>query len=155
MKNVFKILAAAVFFGALGWLGIYLYWHFKIIGAIKTMESRAVPQSPGSALPYSVPEEQVAELRAAGCRALPYLVSSLEGSKNPMYLLAASDLIQKFVAPADPSQGSSFPSDNTFSGDDSAELRQRKCQIIKEWWRGRSLEYHQTWRVWTDRCPKE
>jgi len=155
MKIVSRVLFGAVFLAALGWLGLYLSWHFKIVGAIQTLETRAVPAPPGSSLPYSVPEEQLAELRSAGCRALPYLVSSLEGSKNPVYLMVACDLIQKFVAPTDPSKPSSFPPEIAFVPDEAPEARQRKCQVIRDWWRLRGEEYHQSWRVWKDRCPRD
>jgi len=155
MKNLSKVLFAAVFFGALGWLGMYLYWHFKVVGAIKTLETQAAPAQPGSPLPYSLPEEPLAEVRSAGCRALPYLVSSLEPSKSPAYLLGAYDLIHKCVAPSDPSQAPDFPVDVRPTIDDTADDRARKCRSVQDWWRARGAEYHQAWRVWKDRCPRE
>ena len=155
MGKVIKILAAALFFAALGWLGMYLFWHFKIVGAIKTLQTQAAPPAPGSALPYSLPEDAMGEIRAAGCRALPYLVSSLDAGKNPAYLAGAFDLIQKAVVIGDAPPTGDFPADARFSPDDQTPDRERKCRAVQDWWRYRGVEYHQSWRVWKDRCPRE
>ena len=114
MKTAAKVLAVVVFFACLGWVGLSLYWHFKILGAIRTMQSEAGPAKPGSALGYSVPEEPMKEIEAAGCRALSYLVDSLEPSKNPAYLVAACVLISKATVP-DPSKPPARPGLSTES----------------------------------------
>ncbi len=155
MKTVLKVLAAAAFFAALGWLGMYLYWHFKIVGAIKTLETQAAPPAPGSTLAYSLPEDALGEIRAAGCRALPYLVSSLEAGKNPAYLGGAFDLIQKAATTGAAAPTADFPADARFTPDDQTHDRERKCKAVQDWWRYRGEEYHQSWRVWKDRCPRE
>lgn len=155
MGKVVKILGAVVFFAALGWLGMYLFWHFKIVGAIKTLETQAAPPAPGSALPYSLPEEALGEVRAAGCRALPYLISSLDARKNPAYLTGAFDLIQKALTIGEAPPPPEFPSDARFTPDDQTLDRERKCRVMQDWWRARGGEYHQAWRVWKDRCPRE
>ncbi len=155
MKIFLKVLFAAAFFGALGWLGMYLYWHFKVVGAIKTLETQAAPAPPGSPLPYALPEEPLGEVRSAGCRALPYLVSSLQPAKNPAFLVGAFDLIQKALVTGEAPPPGDFPVDARFSADDQTPDRERKCRAVQDWWRARGKEYHQAWRVWKDRCPIE
>src|SRR5258706_7222672 len=81
----------------LGWLGGYLSWHFRITGALESMEVQAMPAPAGSLLGYSVPEETTQQLKSAGCRALPYLFRRLNPRKNPMFLAAASTLIYETV----------------------------------------------------------
>ena len=162
MKTAAKVLAVVVFFACLGWVGLSLYWHFKILGAIRTMQSEAGPAKPGSALGYSVPEEPMKEIEAAGCRALSYLVDSLiettlEPSKNPAYLVAACVLISKATVP-DPSKPPARPglsTESMISAEDSPPDRAKKCNEIREWWRLYGNEFHQGWRIWTDRCAKD
>jgi hypothetical protein len=154
MKTAGKVLAGAAALAVLIWAGIATYWYFKIYGGIRAMESGAAPAKNLGALPYTVPEEPLQEIRAAGCRAFPYLVESLDPGGNPAYLVVATEILCK-GAEAKPSAHQEFPPEMKILYEDSAEDRTKKCNQIKAWWRLHGPELHQGWRVWSGRCAGE
>jgi hypothetical protein len=140
------------------WVFLFLYWHFKILGAITTMINGAAPPKPGSAtnrIGYSVPAEPMDEVEDAGCRALPYLVNSLDPDKNPAYLLAAEELLRKLTAPKDPHSPNTQCPDVRLSLQDEPPDRKQKCEEIRTWWLLHGKEFHQGWRIWSNHCAKD
>jgi hypothetical protein len=141
------------------WVCAYMYWHFKIMGAVTTMMNQTTPPKAGSVYTkekYAVPDEPLDEIEDAGCRALPYLVNSLDPEKNPAYLLVATDLLRKLTAPPEPG-GSIHPQcpDVRMSLDDGPGDRKYKCDQIRDWWVLHGKEFHQGWRIWAHHCAKD
>lgn len=145
---------------AFAWVCLFLFWHFKILGAIATMINQAAPAKPGTLgtkSGYSVADETMDEIEDAGCRAFSYLVSSLDPDKNPAYLLLVEDLLRKGTAPPVPGKVSwrvQCP-DVKFSLDELPDERKRKCGEIRTWWTLHAKEFHQGWRVWSSHCAKD
>ncbi|HXX94477.1 MAG TPA: hypothetical protein VEN81_12650 [Planctomycetota bacterium] len=141
------------------WVCLFLYWHFKILGAITTLMNQTTPPKPGSAqnkVNYAAPDEPIGEIEDAGCRALPYLVKSLDAEKNPAYLLLAYDLLRNMTAPPNP-QSTAHPQcpDVRLSYEDGPPERKDKIEEIRSWWTLHGKEFHQGWRIWAPRCPRE
>lgn len=150
--------AVSIIAGAL-WVFMFLYWHFKILGAITTMINGAAPPKPGSAtnrIGYSVPSEPMDEIEDAGCRALPYLVNSLDPEKNPAYLLAAVELLRNLTGPKEghPAVHPQCP-DVRMSLEDQLPERKAKCEEIRDWWTLHGKEFHQSWRIWSSHCAED
>ncbi|MBI3858385.1 MAG: hypothetical protein HY293_22095 [Planctomycetes bacterium] len=156
MKTAAKFLAAAVILGALAWTGTYLYWHIRILGAIRTLETQTAP-----VIGTSVGNEEnlgaFDVLRSAGCRSLPYLVGALSTPNNSLFMWDAFWQILGNTLPghrSDPENSATldFLSENRFEPNDSAPKRQEKLEKIRSWWRESGRKYHQTWRVWSSNC---
>jgi len=147
MKTLVGWLCAAVATAALGWVGTYLYWHVRIVGAIRTLETQAGGAGGG---------EGEGVLLDAGCRALPYLVASLEPRKNPYFLKVASVQISSLAFSRAAAGGNSeLPAEDwSITLDDSAAERARKCDAIQQWWLQNGARYHRTWRVWSSNCAR-
>jgi hypothetical protein len=147
MKGVLKAAAILVAAALVCWLGGYLYWHFRLIGAIHTLEARTGP--------VGTDQDAYDALHDAGCRALPYLVGSIQGSKNP-HLQALATAIMKNSLQGPISRGereiSEMLGNWLISPDDSAAERQKKADEIQTWWRAYGEPRHSTWRWWTRDC---
>lgn len=156
MKSPLKALllsaAIATTIVLLAWAGGILYWHFKITGAIRSLETEG-----GSTGDFNL--EPVRVLRyEAGCRALPYLVSSLDPTLNPLFLARATTLIA--IEVDEPGRKGDRWSPSISEGkfewcitlDDSIEQRRKKCEAVREFWKAHGRSHHQTWKVWTRAC---
>jgi hypothetical protein len=121
------ILIAAL--AATAWSCVFIYWDFKIRRAIQG------------------PDREV--LSAAGCRALPYLVTALGPQRRLTFL---SDAHRFIVDRATGANDSQFLKAREFEVTDTIDERARKCREIQEWWRAAQPDYHQRWRVWSAKC---
>jgi hypothetical protein len=159
MKDMAKWAAAAAVFAVLGWTGLYLWWHFKILGALNTLESRTMPAKGGQPRSTSVPEEAEQAIEEAGCRAMHYLVGSVQTAKNQAYLVVAYELMTLITTPTAEEAGikpplrTPLPPNSKFTGDDPESVRDSRAAALKTWWLLHCKEYHQGWRVWSERCP--
>src|SRR5436189_2617193 len=82
MKPVLKLVAGGAALAAVVWVGLYLYWHVRISGALSTLKS----QNPPNILDKSVDPlkgEAYDTLAGAGCRSLPALAGALNSGNNP------------------------------------------------------------------------
>jgi hypothetical protein len=147
MKSFLKAAAILVAVAGVAWLGGYLYWHIRLVGAIHTLEARTGPQG--------TDQDAYDALHDAGCRAIPYLVGSIQGSKNPNLQSLATALMKASL------QGPISRGDREIaeklSGwlinpDDSAAERQKKADEIQAWWREHGEPRHSRWRWWTGDC---
>ncbi len=159
-EGAFKGAMGLSLLAGFAWICMFLYWHFKILGAISTMINEAAPPKPGSVtnkIGYSVPDEPLEDIREAGCRAFSYLVSSLDPEKNPAYLLVVEEHLRKSTAPPAPGQPSAHPQcpDVRLSLEDEPANRKRKCDEIKTWWAAHSKEFHQGWGIWSNHCARD
>jgi hypothetical protein len=128
---------------------MFIYWHVKITGLIRTLESAA-----GNQDGYATYE---ALRYGAGCRALPYLVRALDPAKNPYFLERATLLLA--IGTDEPgikgdwwSVGSPHGREWRISLDDQPVERKLKCERVREYWFREGFRHHQTWRIWTRQC---
>ena len=143
------------------WGSGILYWHLRLRSAMRTFEE-TIPWTRNGTDHRERNEKAIKILIEAGCRSLPYMVDSLEDSKDPSFLSLMSFAI---------SFGSMFPG-VSWMDIDSPELNRRmeawhfmpqapaverrlKCERIRRWWEEHGAEHHQIWRFWTNDCrPK-
>lgn len=150
LKDLAKIAGVAAAAFALYWIGAWLYWHFTLIGAIDSMERdiRTTPIPEHSRAYFYVETSGVDTVKEAGCRALPYLVSSLSNKRPLAYLTAASDMILQGL-------------DRTIEQDghlgitleETPESRDQKIKDLQLMWKLEGKRFHQGWRVWSNDCP--
>ena len=147
MKKLFGMLTALAIFGALAWTGGYLYWHIRLVGAIRTLETRSGPQgSDGDATDV---------VRDAGCKALPYLIGAIQPNKNPFFLAVASDLLKASLQ-GPMSRGdvelNSHLSEWLITTETRTEDRQKKCDDLHAWWREKGESRHSGAKWWKHDC---
>jgi hypothetical protein len=157
MKSLARYLGGALVLGLLVWVGAYLYWHIRILGMVRSLETFA----PAASTSFVHPEyhETVDQLTESGCRALPYLVSSLGSSKAPwetskFFFRICCNLQEssgKHEAPAYIS-AAKLQSECLIDPGDAAPIRQYKIDRIRTWWAEAGPDYHQWWRVWSSNC---
>lgn len=140
MKGALRTAAGLAILALLVWVGIYISWHIRIIGALRTMETQTVPATSTTA----PPTEAEAVLIDAGCRALPYLVGALDPTKNPYFL----NRVTYFITESGPAANQVW----IVRPEDAVADRSKKCDMLREWWRDHGSEYHQTWRIWSRAC---
>jgi hypothetical protein len=153
MKGALKAAAAIAVLAVLAWTGTYLYWHVRILAALRTLESHA-------GWPTSSPSANEADnvVNEAGCRAFPAMVAALDPGKNPYFLFnVTAKMAIQVAAPGErdplPSQAISDQlGEWRIQTWDSVQERTRKCDVIRSWWKLHGSEYHQTWRVWSRAC---
>jgi len=149
MKTVMKIVAAAALLAAVGWVAASLYWHFRLVAAIRTLETRM--GTPDVSEAHDVVE-------AAGCRALPYLVGALEHHKNQLFLIYATGEIFKSLEDVAARNALPDPAlleqarDWKIVPEDNPTDMKRKCDSIQAYWKINEHLHHQWWRVWSSRC---
>ena len=152
-KAAIGLLAVALF-GACSWTGVFLYWHLRILGTLRTLEAQPPPIRSGS----STPSEAEVALSDAGCRGMPYIMGALDPAKNPYFLnfITARMAIDASV----PGASGTIDARNVAEKwnawvvrpDDSIEERAEKCDSLRNWWKLHGSEYHQTWRIWSRGC---
>jgi hypothetical protein len=154
VKGALKAAAALAVLAVLAWTGTYIYWHIRIMGTLRTLETQSTSAPSGS----SDTSEAGIALSAAGCRAFPYIVGALDPAKNPYFLarVSARMAIQVSVPGAtgfiDARDVSERWKEWYIDPGDSVPERAAKCEAMRAWWRLHGSEYHQTWRIWSRAC---
>jgi len=144
MNKVAKFLAAAALLGVVAWIGAYFYWHFRLLGAVRTLETRMGTPSANDA--HDV-------IEAGGCRALPYLVGALEHTKNPLFLIyATGEIVKSIEARAGPALASQARDWRIVPEDSPPEMK-AKCDALQDYWKANERLHHQWWRIWSSSCP--
>ncbi len=147
MKKLFGYLAAAAIVGVVVWGGGYVYWHVRLVGAIRTLETRSGPQgSDGDATDV---------VRDAGCKALPYLIGAIQPNKNPFFLAVASDLLkQSLEGPLSRGDAdlNAHLSEWLMTTETRPEDRQKKCDDVHAWWREKGEPRHSGAKWWKHDC---
>jgi len=137
---------AALLLGAV-WVGGYLYWHIRLLGAIRTLETRSGPQGSDS--------EATEVVRGAGCKAPPYLIGAIEPAKNPFFLAVASDLLKRNPqgppSPGDVDRGDHLQ-DWVIPARTSAADRQKKCDELHAWCLDKGPSRHSGAAWWKQDC---
>lgn len=147
MKNALGTLGAVLLFAVLAWTGGYVYWHIRLLGALRTLETRSGPSgSDGDAADI---------VRDAGCKALPYLIPAIQPGKNPFFLAVASGLLKETL------QGPLSRGDvdlNThlqewmITTETKPEERQKKCDDLHAWWKQKGEPRHSGFKWWKTDC---
>jgi hypothetical protein len=155
MRAAAKALAGVALVAA-AWSGIFLYWHVRILRAVRDLERESLPSH---RLSESITSDAGTVIVKGGCRSLPYMIESLDASKSPDFLCACSTLVcwQSVHPGVLPAESDSMLLSNRLddwciSIRDDAALRRRKCDLVKAWWREHGSEHHQWWRVWSSSC---
>ena len=157
MKTFAKIFAGMLLLGLAAWTGSYLYWHVKILGIVRSLETHAPVV--GSTQVSSEYLETVEQLNGAGCRALGYLVGSLASSKAPWETSkfffricctsheSGSKNEERSYIPA-----SQLQEECMIDPADAPPVRKQKIERIRAWWGQAGPDFHQWWRVWSSNC---
>jgi hypothetical protein len=147
MKNAFGAVVAILFIGLLAWGGGYLYWHIRLIGAMRTLETRSGPQGTDS--------DAADIVQDAGCKALPYLIGAMQPTKNPYFLAVASDLLKKSLQ-GPLSRGDVDLTEHLqewlITPETRPEDRQKKCDELLKWWREKGDPRHSGAKWWKHDC---
>jgi hypothetical protein len=156
VKTRAKILVACALLPALlvlAWTATFLYWDFKIRGAIRTYLAESV--GTGYYLDHMEPGRT---LKEAGCRTFPYLVSALETPGQQGALTFALDHLLTWRVTLGQLTGEESVTamdvmeQARIRPGDSPEEQRRKAVLVREWWAARRQFYHQWWRVWSSNC---
>jgi hypothetical protein len=147
MKGAWKAVLAAAVLGGAVWAGGYLYWHIRLLGAIRTLETRSGPQGSDS--------DASDVVRDAGCKALPYLIGAIQPGKNPFFLRVATDLVkQSLRGPL--SRGDAELKEHLdewmITTETSTADRQKKCDELHAWWRDKGQARHSGAKWWKSDC---
>jgi len=150
VKTAAGWLVAAMVLAVIAWTGTYLYWHLKIVGALRTLDTPVIDAETEAASDF---------LNEAGCRTLPYLVASLDPKRNTIFLtLVTSQIAFTAADPGEPILSNMRVRERLgewrIEKADSPAERQRKCETIRDWWRENGAQYHQVWRVWSSQCAR-
>jgi hypothetical protein len=156
MKYVYNILAGAAVLAVVVWIGLSLYWHVKITGALSALKT----QHPPTIIDRTVDPlkgEDFDTLSAAGCRSLPALVGALNSSSNPELMYDAFFRIFSAALPTAVNEPEAkaqlqFLEENRVFLSDSVDRRQEKVARVQAWWAENAARYHQDWRVWSSKC---
>jgi hypothetical protein len=149
MKSIMGYVAAAAVLAVVAWIGTYFFWHIRLVGAVRTLESKA-------GTPAADDAADVVE--SAGCRALPYLVGALDGAKNQIFQIYATGVIVKSIeevggrnAAFNPSELSQARGWKVVPEDNPVDIK-AKDDAIRAYWKNYEALHHQWWRVWSSRC---
>lgn len=147
MKNVAGYAFAAALLGGLAWGGGYLYWHIRLVGAIRTLETRSTPQGTDA--------DAVEIVQDAGCKSLPYLISAMQPTKNPFFLFEASKLLKSSLQ-GPTSRGDVDVKDHLqdwlITPETRAEDRQKRCDDLHQWWKEKGEPRHSAAKWWKSDC---
>jgi hypothetical protein len=156
MKKLWNVVVAALVLALVVWVGLYLYWHVKITGALSTLKTQYPPTLIDRAVD-PLKGEAFETLSGAGCRSLPALVGALDSGNNPELLYDAFFRIFSAQLPppdSDPDAKAKlqFLEDNRVFLSDSSERRREKVARVQSWWKDQASQYHQDWRLWSSKC---
>jgi hypothetical protein len=156
MKYVLNAIFGALVLALIVWVGLYLYWHVKISGALSTLKTQFPPTIiDRTADPLK--GEAFDTLSGAGCRSLPVLVGALDSGNNPELMYDAFFRIFRDQLPSpegnpDAKTQLQFLEDNRVFLSDSIERRREKVGRVQAWWKDNGPRYHQDWRLWSSKC---
>ena len=115
------------------WTGTFLYWHLRIKGVIRALESS---RSAVGGLGRSTKPVDLGPLLKAGCRSIPYLIRAMESSSSPEVMDVADYIIGGHVA-----MNPGMPVDHP-----------RNYPRLTQWWERNRSKHNPWWRVWSGEC---
>jgi hypothetical protein len=149
MKSIVGYVAAAAVLAVAAWIGTYLFWHIRLVSAVRTLESKA-----GT----TAAEDAADVVDSAGCRALPYLVGALDGAKNQIFVIYATGVIVRSIEEV---HARNAMLDATAIGqargwkvvpEDNPMDMKIKSDSIRAYWKEYEPVHHKWWRVWSSTC---
>lgn len=151
MKSIVGYVVAAVVLAAAAWIGTYLFWHIRLVGAVRTLESKA--GTPAA-------EDAADVVESAGCRALPYLVGALDGAKNQIFQIYATGVIVQSIEEVNARNPSLNPTEicqargwKVVPEDNPVDIK-TKGDAIRVYWKTYEPLHHKWWRVWSPKCSE-
>lgn len=157
MKTAAKILAGVAILAVMAWLAAFLYWHVRILGILRALETHAPPV--GSKEVRAEYLDAVELLNDAGCRSLPYLLGSMDSSTSPW---EASKFLFRICCLSHESgskrpdrrfiPASQMQEQGMIDPADAPRVRREKIDRVRAWWVEAGPEYHQWWRIWSANC---
>ena len=136
---------ALILAAALAWLGLFITWHVRINGAMRTLDDPAWTRETPDASDT---------LRSAGCRAIPYIIGAIDPDRPQSWIcqqLHESVLAAAGGGPPDP-RTVRLLEECCVDPEKSVEHRRRSRDRLVEWWRSDGHRFHQGWRVWSSKC---
>lgn len=156
MKTGAKVLAGTAALALLTWTGTYLYWHVRILSAIRTLETQIAPSRDPAQIvdPNSDPCQVLSD---AGCRSLPYLVAALDtpNAGNAMwnfFYWRFSQALPEGTLDAELKSKTDVVYDAAPKTEATAQERANNSARVRAWWREEGRLLHQPWRVWSSKC---
>jgi hypothetical protein len=150
VKNVAKVTLILVGLAVLSWAGTFLYWHFRIKHAIRTIELS--PRTLLGAMGTNV-HEAYFFLMEAGCRSMPYAFRAIEASQDPIFVRAMTGVIESPLrSRTDDVDAAAELAFLARWEDDPSELHPVKRERLRTWWNEKGEKYHRWWRVWSSNC---
>jgi hypothetical protein len=146
MKRLFGTLTALAFVGVLAWTGGYLYWHIRLVGAIRTLEMRSGPQGSDA--------DAVDIIRDAGCKSVPYLIGAMQPAKNPYFLVLASSLLAEQLELRRERDKDIWNhlQEWRITPETSVDGRRTNCDALHAWWRDKGAAQHSGVAWWKRDC---
>jgi len=150
------ILAGLMLLGLLAWTGMFFFWQQKIRGCIRVLEA-----------PYTSSQTHdaaLSTLTSAGCRALPYIIASLDPAHADSELADAASVAFRWCGSKSGYSDDPEPQFQEhyrllaecrlmwYQGPE--DRRRRSGERLREWWSEWGSHYHSWWRVWTSSCRK-
>ncbi len=152
MKNLLKVVAFLAALGLMGWVGMYLHWHFRIGGAVRTLANQ--PPLVGGDAGFSTSGEANEILMSGGCRSLSYLIGALDKANNSQLVCDMYLRILISSLPADLKGQVPTLEENRITLGDNGEIRRRKTEALQTWWQANESRVHQSWNVWSSKCAE-
>ena len=156
MKYVYNIIFGALVLALIAWVGLYLFWHVKISGALSALKTQFPPTIVDKTVD-PLKGEAFDTLSGAGCRSLHALAGALNSGNNPELMYDAffrifRDQLPSPEANPDAKTQLQFLEENRVYLSDNAERRQEKVARVQAWWKENAPRYHQDWRLWSSKC---
>jgi hypothetical protein len=153
MKNILKLAAFLAALALMGWVGLYLHWHFRIGGAVRTLANQPPLVIGDGGSSSSGDANEI--LLSGGCRSLSYLLAALDKANNQPLVCDMYLKILGMSLPADLKSQMPSQEENRIVLGDLSDQRRQKIDRLRAWWQANESRIHQGWKVWSSKCAAE
>lgn len=136
---------------ALAWTGAVVFVESRIRRDLRIVRTSALPDDPTAMI------EAKFRLFERGCDALPVYIAELD-AEDDLYLqevigliFQATFLTHEFGPGPDGTEARSSGAMTIFV-EDTREIRARKVEALRAWWKERGAAAHPRWRFWSTGC---
>lgn len=157
IKFLLLTLVPAIALPVLICTGVFVYWHFRITSALRLLEAK-IPQKPYSMAVSQELQHASEILRAGGCRSLPYLIETVQPTREFDLLDRTTFEFLWIIAdgakdgPEHARSLDELQDRFEFRIHDSPQVKRERCDRLKAWWSANKSRHHQWWRVWSSHC---
>jgi hypothetical protein len=150
-RSILTIIAV-VLVPALVWASTLAYHHIRLRSAIRACERDMIASKDPDDLP-DFPKDRVRVISAAGCRAVPDILDSVEEARNEQYIKGCAVLLMNVVRRGRTQNNPEGPRlcGAVYVIDDPA-FRADCITHARDWWRTHAAEQHPWWKVWSRTC---